>query len=291
VRGGSADDIDHSLSPRRGPPPRRRSSMPPSSCSVRQMAAARESAYAKLEQEAAIQRHRARLVGRGLLDDAGGEAWLLPKRGQTLAESEKTFEVLAEVLAAEARLDAPRAAADAHRGPVRRHGFAARRPAAEEDPGARAAAAAAGYGASALVLPRLPPRNRYWDSLARDGGAGAGPPAAPSHPAVADAARRVSATASRAGAYGVGAALAGAALSALAIAHWAADGTRATAAAASVEAAAVAALAPVAASARAALGGVSRGNGEFTGQLGRRLERRLGGRAPRAGGGGGGDAR
>ena len=61
-------------------------------CSVRAMAAARENAHAKVEQEAAIARHRARLVGRGLLDDAGGEAWLVPRR-LTLDESVAAFEV------------------------------------------------------------------------------------------------------------------------------------------------------------------------------------------------------
>ena len=147
-------------------------------CSVRAMAAARENAHAKVEQEAALARHRARLVGRGLLDDAGGEAWLVPRGHASLEASAADFEVLAEIHAAAARVDvSPRAAAAATAGTVVRRRAT---PPPRDDSAARAAAAAAGFGASSVVLPRLPVRPRYWDALASE--PGFSPPAPPPPP-------------------------------------------------------------------------------------------------------------
>ena len=171
-------------------------------------------------QEASLQRHRARLVGAGLLDDAG-EAWLRPRREQTLDESERTFEVLSEVLAAQTRVDAPGAAEAAERR-WRRHRTGAPPPLSAEDVEvlrrARASAAAAGtlslggYGASALVLPKLSLRPRDFGGGAA---AAAAPPPLPVPPAVAEAAARGLATGARAAAYGSALALAGAALGSL----------------------------------------------------------------------------
>lgn len=72
-------------------------------------ALARESAFFKVEQEADIQRHRSRLVTQGRIEDIAG-GYLMPRRQQTLAESAQAFEVLAEVLQQQVRLDDPTAA-------------------------------------------------------------------------------------------------------------------------------------------------------------------------------------
>lgn len=133
------------------------------------------------------------------------------------------------MLAAQTRVDAPGAAAAAERR-WRRY-RAAPPPLSEEDVEilrrARASAAAAGslsigmgYGASALVLPRLSLRPRAFD-----GGGGlsaASPPPPPPPPAVIEAASRGLAIGARAAAYGSALALAGAALASL----WAARSLR-----------------------------------------------------------------
>ena len=240
-------------------------------CSVRAMAAARENAHAKVEQEAALARHLARLVGRGLLDDAGGEAWLVPRGHATLDESAADFEVLAEIHAAAARVDvSPRATAAATAGTVVRRRAT---PPPRDDAAARAAAAAAGFGASAVMLPRLPVRPRYWDALSDPHFS---PPAPPPHPAVADAARRAAAVGARAATYGGGVGIVGAALLALAGVHAVAGdgGVAARGVLDAVKAAATTAVAPVAAFARRQLAGVAAAPpSELATDLGRRLER------------------
>ena len=60
-------------------------------------------------QEADIQRHRSRLVTQGRIEDIAG-GYLMPRRQQTFSESAKSFEVLAEVLQQQARVDDPMAA-------------------------------------------------------------------------------------------------------------------------------------------------------------------------------------
>jgi len=276
-------------------------------------------------QEASLQRHRARLVGAGLLDDAG-EAWLRPRREQTLDESERTFEVLSEVLAAQTRVDAPGAAAAARRR-WRRHRGGAPPPLSEEDVEvlrrARASAAAAGalsvggYGASALVLPKLSLQPRGFGGAGGGGIASPPPsPAIPPSPAVIEAASRGLATGARAAAYGSGLALAGVALGSL----WAArsisgvvgenedgiDSAGASAAALKqtllpLGDAARDVLGPVASWARREIGGGEEGEGrgkeartktqsldEFGASLGRRLDSSRRKWASRAGVGGGG---
>lgn len=263
-----------------------------------------------MQQEASLQRHRARLVGTGLLDDAG-EAWLRPRREQTLDESERTFEVLSEVLAAQTRVDAPGAATAAERR-WKRHGRGGAPPPLSEDDvevlrRARAAAAAAGtlsvmggYGASALVLPKLSLRPRMEGGF---GGGGAGamaaaaaPPPPPVSPAVVEAASRGLATGARAAAYGSALALSGVALGSLLAARWSmvssSDGDGGDEASSSSSAlkdtlsplgdAARDVLGPVASWARREIGGGEVGEGkgnkgpkksdEFSASLGRRLD-------------------
>lgn len=199
--------------------------------------------------ETAIARHRASLVGAGLLEDAS-EAWLAPRREQTLAESEAAFEVLAEIFAAQTRVDVC-PASTATRLATRTVRARAAAPPLTDDESLRAAArAAAGYGAAGLLaLPRLPVRPRYWDALGGGGGASPPvPPLPPPSPAVADAARRGVAVGARALVYGAGAGLVGAALAAVLAA-------RAAGVAPGVEdggGALRAALAPVASAARGA---------------------------------------
>lgn len=131
---------------------------------------------------------------------------------------------MSEVLAAQTRVDAPSAAAAAERR-WRRH-RAAPPPLSEEDieilRKARASAAAAGslpsagvgYGASALVLPKLSLR----PAVAAFGGLAPPPPVPPA--AVVEAASRGLATGARAAAYGSALALAGVALGSLWAARW-----------------------------------------------------------------------
>ncbi|GAB4819978.1 hypothetical protein N2152v2_007024 [Parachlorella kessleri] len=70
--------------------------------------AAREGAYFKVEQEAELQNYRKKLVKEGKLEDEVPAA--AEKQEQTFDESVHVYEVLPEVLAAEARVDAPDAA-------------------------------------------------------------------------------------------------------------------------------------------------------------------------------------
>ncbi|CAL5226834.1 g9698 [Coccomyxa viridis] len=72
-------------------------------------AIARENGFFKVEQEADIQRHRQRMVNAGHIEDIARGSFG-PKRTQTFEQSAKTFEVLAEVLQQQARVDATDAA-------------------------------------------------------------------------------------------------------------------------------------------------------------------------------------
>jgi hypothetical protein len=194
-------------------------------------------------------RHRASLVGAGLLEDAS-EAWLAPRRERSLEESERSFEVLAEIFAAETRVDVcPRTAASSLNA---RHVRA--RPAPPpltEEEALAAARAAAAYGAAGLLMPPLPPRLSARPRVWPDGGGGGlahTPPPPPPSPAVVDAARRGFAVGARALAYGGAAGLVGAALAAVLAARAAGvDGGPGS------EGAVRAALVPVAVAARDAL--------------------------------------
>ncbi|EIE24794.1 hypothetical protein COCSUDRAFT_65518 [Coccomyxa subellipsoidea C-169] len=77
---------------------------------ITRYAVARENGFFKIEQEADIQRHRQRLINQGHIEDIAAGAFG-PRRQQTLEQSAQTFEVLAEVLQQQARLDDPTAAA------------------------------------------------------------------------------------------------------------------------------------------------------------------------------------
>ncbi|KAK9918900.1 hypothetical protein WJX75_007942 [Coccomyxa subellipsoidea] len=77
---------------------------------ITRYAVARENGFFKVEQEADIQRHRQRLINQGHIEDIAAGAFG-PRRQQTLEQSAETFEVLAEVLQQQARLDDPTAAA------------------------------------------------------------------------------------------------------------------------------------------------------------------------------------
>ncbi|BDA49223.1 hypothetical protein COCOBI_13-3330 [Coccomyxa sp. Obi] len=77
---------------------------------ITRYAIARENGFFKVEQEADIQRHRQRLINQGHIENIAAGAFG-PRRQQTLEQSAQTFEVLAEVLQQQIRLDDPTAAA------------------------------------------------------------------------------------------------------------------------------------------------------------------------------------
>lgn len=122
---------------------------------------ARESAFFKVEQEADLQRHRARLLlGKGRIEEIAG-ACLGPPRKQTFEESVRVFEVLPEVLQQQARIDAPDAAK--RREYVRR--IKAGLP--ELSPSEMQQYRSVVYGVAAAVghVPRMTfGRNRYYDA-------------------------------------------------------------------------------------------------------------------------------
>jgi hypothetical protein len=120
--------------------------------------------YFKTEQEAQLQNHRARLVKDGKLGAAAAAA----SRERSFDESEALFEVGAEVLAAQARVDDPGAAAR-QRHDVRGVKGAPPPPSAEDV--RRARAGAGSVGALAVGRVSLSGRDRY--GLARGAAAAA----------------------------------------------------------------------------------------------------------------------
>lgn len=82
---------------------------------LRGYGAAREGSYFKQEQEAELQQYRRRLVKEGkLTEEKAAELDAADRRrrhgGLSMEESEHEFEVLAEIMAARARVDDPEAA-------------------------------------------------------------------------------------------------------------------------------------------------------------------------------------
>jgi hypothetical protein len=131
--------------------------------------------YFKTEQEAQLQNHRARLVKEGRLDEAAAAA-AQRNTEPSFDESAALFEVLPEVLGAQARVHDPGAAG---RKRVRRRVKGAAEPASEEELRRYRAGA---YGAAAAVghIPRisLGGRNRYGiHHIGGGGGGGGGAPA------------------------------------------------------------------------------------------------------------------
>ncbi|CAK0786268.1 hypothetical protein CVIRNUC_009481 [Coccomyxa viridis] len=135
-------------------------------------AIARENGFFKVEQEADIQRHRQRMVNAGHIEDIARGSFG-PKRTQTFEQSAKTFEVLAEVLQQQARVDA----ADAAQRQMYERKVRGELPTLTEAEMQQYRSALYGVAAAVGHVPKLSLSGRHrYGALASASGGGAAPP-------------------------------------------------------------------------------------------------------------------